>query len=297
MNRLVKIVPVKPVLIKVTNTPDHSFSIEEHKGSAFNYPYHFHPEYELTYIIKGKGTRFVGNNISHFDPSDLVLLGKNLPHHWHSDPEGEQSAVRAIVLKFAAELNGIRLFDLPENQPIRQLLDAAAKGLKIVGKTFTGVAALMESLLVANGPERIVLLLRILNEIAHSNDLEVIANSDYPHHITAHDMDRMNKVYEYILNNYLGDVSVAEAAAIANMNESAFSKYFKKRYAKTFIQVVSEIRISHACRQLNKPDITVSEVCYQSGFNNLSNFTRIFRKIMNMSPKEYQKKMSPKNLR
>jgi AraC-like DNA-binding protein len=290
---------VKPILLKITNTPNHSFSVEEHKGRAFNYPYHFHPEYELTLIIKGKGTRFVGNNISSFDPSDLVLIGKNLPHHWHSDQADEQeksSSVRAIVLKFASEFNGIRLFDLPENHQIRQLLEASAKGLKIVGKTFSDVAALMELLLVANGPERILLLLRILNEIAVSDDLEVISNSDYPHHITEHDMDRMNKVYEYILDNYLGSVSLSQAAAIANMHESAFCKYFKRRYAKTFIQVVSEIRISHACRQLNKTDITVAEVCYQSGFNNLSNFTKIFRKIMNMSPKEYQKQMSPKNL-
>ena len=289
---------MKPILLKTTNTPNHSFSIEERKGSAFNYPYHFHPEYELTLIVKGKGTRFVGNNISSFDKFDLVLLGNNLPHYWLSDQVDDQEdilSVRAIVLKFASEFNGMRLFDMPENLTIRQLLDAATKGLKIGGKTFSDVAALMELLLVANGPERILLLLRILNSIAISDDLEIISNSDYTHHIKEYEMDRMNKVYEYILDNYLCSVSLSKAAAIANMHESAFCKYFKRRYAKTFIQVVSEIRISHACRQLNKIDINIAEACYQSGFNNLSNFTKIFRKIMNMSPKEYQKKMSPKN--
>jgi AraC-like DNA-binding protein len=290
---------MKPILLKTTNFPNHSFKIEERKGQSFNYPYHFHPEYELTLILKGHGTRFVGNNISSFDSSDLVLLGKNLPHHWHSDElhsdASSDLSVKAIVIKFASDFNGVKLFDIPENYQIHQLLDAASKGIKIIGKTFTEISALMQLLIEAKGTLRILILLRILDEIAVSNDLEIISNSDYTHHIKENEIDRMNGVYEYIIKNYLGNVTLPEAAAIAHMHESAFCKYFKKRYGKTFIQVVSEIRISHACRQLLCNDVNVAEVCYQSGFNNLSNFTKIFRKVMNLSPKEYQKKMSPKN--
>jgi AraC-like DNA-binding protein len=290
---------MKPILLKTTHNPDHSFSIEERTGLSFNFPYHFHPEYELTLIMKGYGTRFVGNNISSFDNSDLVLIGKNLPHHWHSDEiqgnEDSDLSVKAIVVKFPAEFNGVRLFDIPENYQIQQLLEAASKGIRIIGKTFYKVADLMQELLEAKGTGRLLLLLRILDEIATSHDMEMISNSDYMHNIKENEIDRMNSVYEYIIKNYLGDISLPQAALIANMHESAFCKYFKKRYNKTFIQVVSEIRIGHACRQLISNDVNVAEVCYQSGFNNLSNFTKIFRKVMSLSPKEYQKKMSAKS--
>jgi AraC-like DNA-binding protein len=286
---------MKPILIKTTAYPNRSFTIEEHVGAFFNYPYHFHPEYELTLILKGKGTRLVGNSINSFDNSDLILLGKNVPHHWHSDAEfhqpGSELSVRGIVLKFDADFNGVRLFELPEYYEINQLLQRAAKGIKVFGKTFSRISEMMELLLEAQGPQSIALLINILVEITHSKEIEYLSNTDYTHHISVNEMDRMNAVYKYIINNYTGHITLTEAAGVANMHESSFCKYFKKRYDKTFIEVVNEVRISHACRQILNEDITVAEVCYQSGFNNLSNFTKIFKKITGHSPKEYQKVM------
>lgn len=289
---------MKPILIKSKVIPNQSFKVEEHVGPIFNYPYHFHQEFELTLILKGKGTRLVGNSISSFNDSDLILLGSNVPHHWHSDPEyhkpDSQLSVRGIVLKFDAEFNGVKIFDLPEYYPIKALLAKAGRGIKISGETYSKVSADMETILETKGPKGLMLLLNILIEISESREIEFLSNTDYMHHISANDMDRMNSVYQYILDNYTGHISLFKAAGVANMNESAFCKYFKKRYDKTFIEVVNEIRISHSCRQLLNEDITVAEVCYQSGFNNLSNFTRIFKRTTGFSPKEYQKNMLKK---
>lgn len=285
---------MKPILIKNSPPPDHSFSIEERISKRFSVPYHFHHEYELTAILKGKGSRFVGNNISRFDDTDMVLIGKNLPHHWHNDtPENEtpEDYIRAIILKFDAEFNGIRIFDMPENYQIQKILSKADKGIRITGETFDRLIHLMELLLNAKGPERISLLLKILYEVATSSNIEILSDTEYLPQVKENDIDRMNRVYDYILKHYLGKISLAEAASVACMNETAFCKYFKKRYGKTFIQVVNETKISHACRQLMEDDITVTEVCYSSGFNNISNFTKSFKKIMGVSPNEYKKKI------
>lgn len=285
---------MKPILLKSSSSPNTSFTIEERISAYFSIPYHFHNEYELTAILKGQGSRFVGNNISSFNNSDMVLIGKNLPHHWHNDKDnrqGSSDAVRAIILKFDSDFSGIRLFDLPEHYQIQKLLEKAANGLRIVGETFNTLISLMESLLTATGAERISLLLKILHEIATSENVEVLSNGDYVSQIEGNDLDRMNRVYNYILKNYLGDISLSEASSVACMNESAFCKYFKKRYSKTFIQVVNEIRISHACRELMKDDTNVTDACYQSGFNNISNFTKTFKKIIGTSPNEYKTKI------
>ena len=284
---------MKPILIKSNASPNYSFTIEERISASFNIPYHFHNEYELTAILKGQGSRFVGTNISSFDHSDMVLIGKNLPHHWHNDKETDQpsDAVKAIILKFDSDFNGVRLFDLPENYQIQKLLEKAANGLRIVGKTFTTLVSLMQSLLTAAGPERISLLLKILNEIAISENLEVLSNEGHVSRSNNNDNDRMNRVYEYLMDNYLGEISLTQAASVACMNETAFCKYFKKRYNKTFIQVVNEIRISYACRELMKDDTNITEVCHLSGFNTFSNFTKTFKKITGTSPREYKMKI------
>ncbi len=290
---------MKPILIKTKTVPNKSFIIEEHIGPFFNYPYHFHQEFELTLILKGKGTRLVGNSIKSFSDSDLILLGSNVPHHWHSDPEYHKPdsnlSVRGIVLKFDPNFNGINIFDLPEYFPIKQLLTKANRGIKVNGEAYARVSRLMETMLETKGPRSMMLLIDILVHLAESSiDIEYLSNTDYTHHISVNEMDRMNTVYNYILSNYTGHISLFEAASVANMNESAFCKYFKKRYDKTFIEVVNEVRISHSCRQLLNEDITVAEVCYQSGFNNLSNFTKIFKRTTGYSPKEYQKNMMKK---
>jgi len=284
---------MKPILIKSSTSPNYSFTIEERISPYFSIPYHFHNEYELTAILKGQGSRFVGNNISSFENSDMVLIGKNLPHHWHNDKDIEQpdDAVRAIILKFDSDFNGVRLFDLPENYQIQKVLEKASNGLRIIGDTFTKSVSLMQSLLTATGPERISLLLKILHEIAISENIEVLSNEGYVSKTNDKENDRMNRVYEYIMENYLEDISLAQASSVACMNEAAFCKYFRKRYNKTFIQVVNEIRISYACRELMKDDINVTEICYQSGFNTISNFTKTFKKVTGTSPREYKMKI------
>lgn len=285
---------MKPILVKNTSPSNYSFTIEERISPSFSMPYHFHNEYELTAILKGRGSRFVGNHICSFDDTDMVLIGKNLPHHWHNERDASQpnDTVKAIILKFDSDFNGIRLFDLPENYQIQKVLEKASNGLRIVGDTFNRLVAMMQSLLTATGPDRISLLLKILYEIAMSDNLEVLSNDGYVPKTRDNELDRMNRVYDYIMSNYQQEISLSQAAAVACMNEAAFCKYFKKRYNKTFIQVVNETRISYACRELIREDSNITGICYQSGFNTFSNFTKTFRKVTGTTPKEYKMKLN-----
>ncbi|WP_290797807.1 AraC family transcriptional regulator [Flavihumibacter sp. UBA7668] len=287
---------MKPIHIKQIHSANYSFSIEERVRPGFTVPYHFHNEYELTAILKGSGSRFIGNNISDFTDRDMVLVGKNLPHHWHNNEEdhgrGVEDAVKSIVLKFDSEFNGVRLFDLPENYEIQQLLERASGGLSIKGATFDKLVSLMQQLLQASGPDRISLLLKILHEIAVSENVETLSTEGKLAVSYEFENHRMNRVYDYIMSNYLDDISLTEVASVACMNEAAFCKYFKKRYNKTFIQVVSELRISYACRELIKEDSNITDICYRSGFKTFSNFTKSFKKITGTSPREYKLKVS-----
>jgi AraC-like DNA-binding protein len=287
---------MKPIHIKQITSSNYSFSIEERIRPGFTVPYHFHNEYELTAILKGSGSRFIGNHISDFSDRDMVLVGKNLPHHWHNNDDSHgtraEDAVKSIVLKFDSEFNGIRLFDLPENYEIQQLLERASGGLSIKGDTFEKLVELMQQLLHASGPDRISLLLKILHEIAVSKNVELLSTEGKISKSYDFENHRMNRVYDYIMSNYLDDISLTEVASVACMNEAAFCKYFKKRYNKTFIQVVSELRISYACRELIKEDSIITDICYRSGFKTFSNFTKSFKKITGTSPREYKTKVS-----
>ena len=284
---------MKPHLLKVSLNPESSFNILQKRGADFYNQWHFHPEIELIYIHKGRGTRFIGTDVHRFEPDELFLFGSNLAHMWRCDPEyfleSSRQKAEVTIIYFRQDFLGDHFFKSPELKSIDSLLEKAKQGIKITGATKVKVKELMVWMPLAKGVEKITLLLSALEEIAHSKEKQYVNSVYHQFAIDKTEADRVNTVFQYITSHYQQKITLAEIAAVANLSTKAFCRYFKSKTRKTFNMLLLEVRVAHACNLLMEKDMSVYEICYDCGFNNLSNFNRYFRKIMNKTPTEYKR--------
>jgi AraC-like DNA-binding protein len=285
---------MNPILEKVTITDKQSFALKEEILPFIKIGWHYHPEYELVLFTESTGKRFIGDHTDRLAPNDMLLLGPYLPHYMRNDDEYYQGnpnlRIRAIVVHFDEDFCGKGFFDIAEMANVKKVLQKSSLGVKISGETQLKLTPLMEQLLVSSSYERLRILLDILHEIALSSDLTSLSSIGYTKFSPHEDTTRIDKVFDYILKNYTKDISLEQMAENVNMSVSAFCKFYKKRTGKTFTQTLNEIRVGHACKLFIEMGLSVSEVCYQSGFNNLSYFHRNFKKITQYAPLEYRKR-------
>lgn len=288
-----------PVLEKVTHTSKSSFALKEDILKYIKTPWHFHPEYELTLIAESRGKRFIGDHVENFTSGDLIFIGPNLPHFWKNDSkyykENSSLRVRAIVVHFLEDSFGKGFFDIPEMSAVKKTMKLSGRGIRINGKTKKIVTQKMELLLKQEGFERMNNLLTILDIISHSKELTVLSSLGYKPY-QKENLDRINTVYEYLLTNYKSDISLEKIAATVNLSPTAFCRFFKRSTGKTFSRVLNELRIGHACKKLMEESVTVSEACYESGYNNLSYFNRQFKEITKSSPLKYRKRFERESM-
>ncbi|UOQ96754.1 AraC family transcriptional regulator [Hymenobacter sp. 5317J-9] len=280
---------------KVPVAPQSSFSVRHDQKPNFGTVWHYHPELELHYVIKGEGVRLMGDNISNFSSGEIVLLGANLPHTWRCNEEyfqgNPEKEVEAIVIQFLPECLGRYLFGLPEAYLIPKLFEKAKSGLLITGKAKAKLAPLMRQAVHATDLDRIIIFLSILKILSETAEVKTIASE---HHAfkqsNESDVQRINKVCNYTLSNYKKEITLDEIASISNLSVTSFCRYFKLITKKTYYDFLIEIRISQACRQLIEDKLPTEVICFECGFNNVSNFYRHFKKITKMTPLEYKKK-------
>lgn len=270
-----------------------SFSLEVH-SYQFLKVWHYHPELELVYILENSGTKYVGDSMEKFSPGEIVLMGKNLPHMWLNDTEiyaqEGKSQANAIVLYFMESFSE-NLLRLPEMTSILNLFEKARRGIKFQGK---GNKIILEKLLKmqeATDLEKFIKLIDILNDLSSHEDFSFLSSSSFVGSIdnVIKINNKIARVQNYVVNNFKNGIHLEVAAGLANMNSSAFSRYFKQVQNKTFTQYVIEIKIGYACKLLIEEDYNIAEVCYESGFQNLSNFNRKFKEIKKISPSEFIK--------
>ncbi len=279
---------MQPLLIKVNVPEKASFSVNRYAYTDhFPGVWHFHEEYELTLIEKSYGSRMVGDHIERFEAGDLIFIGKDLPHTWRND-EKVKGVSEALVIHFLEDFLGASFFSLPEMYRIKRLLERSGRGLKVQRKEARSIAGIMRLMETSTGAERILQLLKILHLLAETEDIEELSSEGFTNSIHYADSDRLKRVYEYIMNNFQEDISLSRAAGVANMSPTAFSRYFKNRTRKSYTQFVIELKIGYACKLLINEKISVADVCYQSGFQNLSNFNQQFKSITSLTPKKYQ---------
>ncbi len=283
---------MKAIVAKLHKSPDLSFKYKWIKIDSFKFNWHCHPEYELMLMLKSSGKRFVGDNISFYQEGDLVFIGSNLPHTWYS-PE-DTSKHEAILIQFPQNLAGINFADAPEFLAIHRLLSKAAQGIQFQGQVRNNVSDKIIAMNSLKGIDRFIQLLIILDTLGKAKDLQTksLSSIKFVHNFQPRQQSRIDRVCTYLNQSYKENLSLEDAAAIAAMSTTAFCRFFKRSTGKTFINFVNELRVGHACRLLIESDLTISEICYDVGFNNVSNFNRRFLERHHICPKDYRKEFT-----
>jgi AraC-like DNA-binding protein len=281
----------KPLLQKLPLTFGSSFLIDRFESPQFETPWHYHEEIEIVLCDGGFGKKFVGNHVSDYTEGDLAILGSNLPHWYRADEAcylHQQPA--SIVIHFLDDCYGKDFFESEEMTEIKHFLRVAKLGIEFYGETRKQIQEKIQSLLNTDKVARMLGLIEVLHQMSGSKEYRILSENAIVG-VSKKDSERMNEVFDYVLKNFKNDINLSEIASKTRFSEAAFCRYFKLRTQKTFVEFVNNIRIEYACKLLAENDLNILEICYESGFKNLSNFNRQFRKYTNNNPKTYRKKI------
>jgi len=290
---------MRPQLHKLPLVNDSSFLYNNWHCDYFDKPWHFHEEYELVMIEKSCGKKFIGDKVTDFEDGDLMLIGPKIPHFFRNNAEYYKQSGKleasSIFIHFTKDCLGKNFFDLPEMKLVQKLLEHSYYALEIQGTIKPYVMNRLRDMCSESAPQRLVSLLDILVKLSESNEVNPVLSSRFKESKYAvvdsgKDSDRMSIILEYITKNFNREIYVNEIAAKLHMCNASFSRYFKHHTRKTFSDYVTELRISHACKLLMMDDQSISQVSFDSGFENLSNFYKHFRRITGVIPKEYRKR-------
>ena len=281
----------KPTFEAIEPNFGHSYMYQKFDASKTNRDniWHYHPEIELVYINGGAGKRRIGSHISYYTEGDLILIGSNLPHCGFTDKfTGNKNE---ILVQMKADFLGQSFFNIPEMKKIQNLLEVAKGGIAFSGRTKQILGDKMEDLEYQNDFERILSILHILNELALSDEFKVLNAEGFSLETEVKDNDRINIIFNFVKNNFQEDIPLAEIANMVSMTVPSFCRYFKKITNKTFVQFVNERRLVHASKLLTEQTMSISEVCFECGFNNFSHFNKSFKAFTGQNPSDYRKQL------
>jgi AraC-like DNA-binding protein len=282
---------MRPQLLKVSREPGHSFSVRRDLVPYVNNKWHFHAEVELIHFKEGRGTQFVGDNMKRFKAGDVVLVGANLPHYWRFDApyfeEGHEEPTDVRVAHFCENFWGGSFLDLPENILLKSLLEKARRGLQVEGAARHQIPLLLEKLLDSEGMTRVILLMEAMQVLAESDQLQPLSSLGFRHSLGEAEHLRINRIYEYSLRHFRRPIQLEEIAAVANISPNSFCRFFKSRTRKTYSRFLLELRVGHACKLLIENNLSIKQLCYESGFNNFTSFYKYFKLITGKSPMDY----------
>jgi len=269
---------------KIEPSEFHSFRAYAYEKPEFDTPWHYHPEFELTYIVSGRGIRYVGNGFEYFEEDDLVLLGPNLPHCWKNTGK-QQGNAGAIVVHWD---NNVLGNNNREYRSIADLFSTSQHGIKYLPGFSTKIKGKLLEMLDLPSFERMIALLSILNELATKGDGQLLSTTAVDASVRNYDHQRINTVYQFVRNNYQEKVTLEQIASEVHMSEEAFSRFFSKMMNKPFFTFLNEYRTNVACQLLIETDLPVSDVAMASGYETLPFFYRQFGKFKKLSPKKYR---------
>lgn len=283
----------KLMSIKYESIPKKSiFNIKKEYFTEVKVPWHVHVEYELAFIKMAMGSKHIGSSFEKIVGEELLMVGPYLPHNWQNFMSSEDSAKDyQIVIHFDRNVFGHTFFDLPPFSSIKELLRHSESGISFDEETTKYAGDVMEKMLHMNEFDKCITLLNLLKTLSTKSSFEKLSNYGYRNADSDAKMSRMNEIFRFINLNYDKKITLKELADIANMVPQAFCTYFKSRTGKTPVEFVNEVRITHACNMLCAEDINIEKICYDTGFNSISNFNKQFKKVIGMSPKEFQQKI------
>lgn len=267
-----------------------SFSFMMRPCTDLVFPYHMHPDFQLNLVIEGKGKRIVGDHIDEYNSGDLVLLGPNLPHYWTYDQHflEHKGKGSAIIIHFSRNFAGSDFISKPEVIPIVQLLDKAYRGIKIEGPVLKKIVDIMLSMENGTELQGLVSLIDILTEITLSKEYHYLAGPAYENKKIPDQELKIKRIIHFLKHHYNdSEISLDKLANMASMSPTSFSKYFKKQTGQNYMEVLSDLRLSAACKELGNSDYSISQIASRCGYNNLSNFNKLFKAKYKCTPKGF----------
>jgi AraC-like DNA-binding protein len=280
----------KPSFEKISPTLGGSFAVKQYKEpppEARTPLWHFHPEIELVYVKGGSGKRHIGNHLSYYNDGELVLIGSMLPHLGFTDRlTGNESET---IIQLREDFLGPEFFKSDEMYMISQLFERARAGISIQGSAKLTIGGRIENLPALDNFARLIELLCILQDLAWTTEYEILNADGYTFEVSNADSNRVNLIYDHVRTNFQRPIPLDEIASQVSMTIPAFCRYFKKLSGKTFTRFVNEFRIVHACKLLSEMPLSITDICFESGFNNFSHFNRLFKEMTGKNPSEYRK--------
>jgi AraC-like DNA-binding protein len=277
---------MKPIIEKLPLEENTSFVAKTHATPQFEVPWHQHIEYELILFTAGEGTSYIGNYVGEFKTGDVFFLGSNLPHTFQK--ANPPLFTSAVVVHFKKDFWGPAFLQLPELRSIRELLEISIQGLFMKGSTRVALQSMISGLEYLQGMPRMLRLFECLDMMARSKQWVPVSTQEIVALNPKH-KERIDSIFQYTIDHFQDAISLGSIASNAGMSVPAFCNYFKKSTKKTYVDFLNEVRTGHACKQLMDTQMTIEQICYDSGFNTLANFNKQFRKIKKASPSQYRK--------
>jgi len=271
-------------------TEEDFFFIQHHFQPDFDYPIHVHPEYELNLVINCEGERIIGDSVEAFGACDLVLIGPNVHHSWESNSPRQADDAKVITIQFREDLFGETMLRTKSMHCLRKMLVDSKRGIVFSGETLKVAKTKLEALCkLPSNFQSTIQFLDLLHFLAISQEKRMLISEGFNQRTISIQSKRIDRVHAYLKDNFTRPISLGEVAELANMSESAFSHFFKRSTNKSFTQFLIDLRLGHAARLLLETQENISQICYACGFNNVSNFNRLFKKHKGTTPQDYRK--------
>ncbi|PWA07446.1 AraC family transcriptional regulator [Flavobacterium psychrotolerans] len=280
-----------PSLEIITPSYGSSFFFSKYVENANikSHVWHYHPEIELVYVNGGSGKRQIGSHISYYTDGDLILIGSNLPHcGFTNDQTGNKNET---VIQMKPNFLGHEFFEMPEMKNIQNLFSQAKGGITFTGETKKMIGGLIDAMEEQLPFERLLTMLDILNALEQSNEYTILNADGFSMELQVQDNDRINSIFNYVKDHFQEPIALEEVSSLVSMTSPSFCRYFKKITNKTFTTFVNEYRLVHASKLLAEKPLSISEVCYESGFNNFSHFNKSFKAYTGKSASQYRQEL------
>ncbi|MCY1723012.1 AraC family transcriptional regulator [Prolixibacteraceae bacterium Z1-6] len=272
---------------------DSSFYIGIFQDNLEKSTWHYHNSYEISFITEGSGRRIVADSIEEFHPGDLIFIGKKLPHVWIADKETRTPSGRTletVYLQFSDDVLPSELLVLPEFKNVKRALKLAERGMKIIGDTLNEVSRIMLQLPYMKNFERVIHFYSIMDIIGQSNAIELLTSEEYLKKRFTTSSKRIAKIHSYLMNHYKEEIDLEKLSNLLNLAKGSLCRLFKTETGTTIFEYLNKIKVDYACNLLMDESLSIMDISFNSGFNNLSHFNKQFKKQTRLTPGEYRKR-------
>lgn len=283
---------MKELLEEIKLNPDESFYIGIFQDHIDKSHWHYHQEFELSFITEGSGRRIVGDSTEDFHPGDLIFIGPRIPHVWFPDEKHKRQhsgrTLESVYMLFNHEILPESLLGLPEFKNIQEAIQLSERGIRITGDTLNEVSRIMLQLPYMSNIRRLMLFYEIMDLIGQSTSFSYLASADYVKSKFETANSRVKNIHEFLMKNYQNDIDLKEVAEVAHMAPASVCRFFKSATGLTIFEYLNKIKIDYSCQLLLNTDLNILDISYDCGFNNLSHFNKQFRKFIGNTPTQFR---------